>query len=465
MSKTVDEKVVEMRFDNAQFERNVTTSMGTLDKLKKALNFKDSSKSLETVSAAAKKVDMSGLYNGVETVRMKFSALEVMAVTALANITNSAVNAGKRMISALTIQPVKDGFAEYETQMNAVQTILANTQKEGTNVKMVNAALDDLNHYADKTIYNFTEMTRNIGTFTAAGVKLGTSVSSITGINSGTSGVLSQLNTIMTNMRTMIISRGSVFMSAGVQLMNSLSGGIRNGGSRVNSALTSALSGCSATIRSYHSSFVSAGAYLGSGLVSGINSKSDAVYKAGYRLGEKAVAGEKAGQQSASPSKLTRKAGRWLGEGLIIGMKEMSTAVYSSGKSMGRSASDSITEALSSISNIDDWNVDTDPSITIHPVFDMSNIDSGLNYIDSALSGTKAVQLSSSVAAITPVSSLTNQNVSNQDVVNAINKLRKDIGSKTGNTYNLGGITYDDGSNVADAVESLVRAVKIEGRR
>ena len=308
-----------------------------------------------------------------------------------------------------------------------------------------------------------TSVQTKSGAFSGAGRKLMNSLR--TGINSGTSGVLSQLNTIMTNMRTMIISRGSVFMSAGVQLMNSLSGGIRNGGSRVNSALTSALSGCSATIRSYHSSFVSAGAYLGSGLVSGINSKSDAVYKAGYRLGEKAVAGEKAGQQSASPSKLTRKAGRWLGEGLIIGMKEMSTAVYSSGKSMGRSASDSITEALSSISNIDDWNVDTDPSITIHPVFDMSNIDSGLSYIDSALSGTKAVQLSSSVAAITPVSSLTNQNGSNQDVVNAINKLRKDIGSKTGNTYNLGGITYDDGSNVADAVQSLVRAAKIEGRK
>ena len=308
-----------------------------------------------------------------------------------------------------------------------------------------------------------TSVQTKSGAFSGAGRKLMNSLR--TGINSGTSGVLSQLNTIMTNMRTMIISRGSVFMSAGVQLMNSLSGGIRNGGSRVNSALTSALSGCSATIRSYHSSFVSAGAYLGSGLVSGINSKLSAVYKAGYRLGEKAVAGEKAGQQSASPSKLTRKAGRWLGEGLIIGMKEMSTAVYSSGKSMGRSASDSITEALSSISNIDDWNVDTDPSITIHPVFDMSNIDSGLSYIDSALSGTKAVQLSSSVAAITPVSSLTNQNGSNQDVVNAINKLRKDIGSKTGNTYNLGGITYDDGSNVADAVQSLVRAAKIEGRK
>ena len=308
-----------------------------------------------------------------------------------------------------------------------------------------------------------TSVQTKSGAFSGAGRKLMNSLR--TGINSGTSGVLSQLNTIMTNMRTTIISRGSVFMSAGVQLMNSLTRGISSGGSKISSALASSLRGCSTTIRSYYSSFETAGSYLGSGLVSGINSKLSAVYKAGYRLGEKAVAGEKAGQQSASPSKLTRKAGRWLGEGLIIGMKEMSTAVYSSGKSMGRSASDSITEALSSISNIDDWNVDTDPSITIHPVFDMSNIDSGLSYIDSALSGTKAVQLSSSVAAITPVSSLTNQNGSNQDVVNAINKLRKDIGSKTGNTYNLGGITYDDGSNVADAVQSLVRAVKIEGRR
>lgn len=182
MSRTIDERIVEMRFDNAQFEKNVATSMSTLDKLKKSLNFKDSSKSLEELGTAARKVDMSPLANGVETVRAKFSAMEVIAITALANITNSALNTGKRIVSAITTQPIKDGFAEYETQMNAVQTILANTQKEGTNVKMVNAALDELNHYADKTIYNFTEMTRNIGTFTAAGVKLDTSVSAIQGI-------------------------------------------------------------------------------------------------------------------------------------------------------------------------------------------------------------------------------------------------------------------------------------------
>lgn len=181
-SKEVDERVVEMRFDNAQFEKNVQTSMSTLDKLKAKLNFNGVSKGLEDVGNATKKLEFSGVTSGIEAVQAKLSAMEVIGVTALANITNSAVNAGKRIASAITIDPVRDGFNEYETQMNAVQTILANTQKEGTNVKQVNAALDQLNTYADKTIYNFTEMTRNIGTFTAAGVKLDTSVSAIQGI-------------------------------------------------------------------------------------------------------------------------------------------------------------------------------------------------------------------------------------------------------------------------------------------
>ena len=182
MSKTVDERVVEMRFDNKQFESNVQTSMSTLDKLKQKLNLSGASKGLENINTSAKNVNMSGLANGVETVRAKFSALEVIGVTALANITNSAVNAGKRMVKALTLDPVISGFQEYETQINAVQTILANTSSKGTTLDQVNDALYELNQYADLTIYNFTEMTRNIGTFTAAGVDLETSVSAIQGI-------------------------------------------------------------------------------------------------------------------------------------------------------------------------------------------------------------------------------------------------------------------------------------------
>lgn len=182
MSRTIDERVVSMEFDNKNFESNVRTSLNTLEKLKQSLNLSGAAKGLENVNSAVKSVDLSGMSNAVDTVKLKFSALEVMAVTALSNITNSAVNAGKRLVAAFTIDPIASGFSEYETQINAVQTILANTQSKGTTLDQVNNALDELNHYADMTIYNFTEMTRNIGTFTAAGVDLDTSVQAIKGI-------------------------------------------------------------------------------------------------------------------------------------------------------------------------------------------------------------------------------------------------------------------------------------------
>lgn len=182
MSTTIDNKVVEMQFDNRQFERGVSQSMSTLDKLKQKLNFSGATRGLKELGDAARRTDMTGLAKGVEVVQAKFSALQVAGITVLSNITNSAVNAGKRIASALTIDPIKTGFQEYETQMGAIQTILANTQSKGSTLQDVNAALDELNTYADKTIYNFTEMTRNIGTFTAAGVDLEKSVTSIKGI-------------------------------------------------------------------------------------------------------------------------------------------------------------------------------------------------------------------------------------------------------------------------------------------
>lgn len=179
---TIDQRVVEMRFDNKQFESGVATTMTTLEKFKQALNLSGASKGLDDVSSAAKRFDMSSVGAAVDVVQSKFTALEIMGITALSRLTNYAITTGKRMASALTIDPIKTGFQEYETQINAVQTILANTSSKGTDLDDVNKALDTLNTYADKTIYNFTEMTRNIGTFTAAGVDLDTSVSAIQGI-------------------------------------------------------------------------------------------------------------------------------------------------------------------------------------------------------------------------------------------------------------------------------------------
>ena len=179
---SVDNRVVQMQFDNKQFESGVKQTMTSLESLKKSLNFTNAAKGFDTINAKANKTDLSGLKQAVESVKDRFNAMGIVGITILQNVTNAAISAGTKISKALTIQPILDGFAEYETQINAVQTILANTQSEGTNIKTVNAALDTLNTYADKTIYNFTEMTRNIGTFTAAGVKLQTSVDSIQGI-------------------------------------------------------------------------------------------------------------------------------------------------------------------------------------------------------------------------------------------------------------------------------------------
>jgi len=182
MSSEIDNRVVQMNFDNKQFEQGVSETMKSLDGLKKSLKLDDAAKGFNNIDKASKNINFDHLANSVDNISSKFSALGIMGVTALQNLTNSAVNAGKKMVAAFTIDPLKDGFKEYETQINSVQTILANTEAKGTTLGQVNSALNELNTYADKTIYNFTEMTRNIGTFTAAGVDLKTSVSAIKGI-------------------------------------------------------------------------------------------------------------------------------------------------------------------------------------------------------------------------------------------------------------------------------------------
>jgi tape measure domain-containing protein len=194
MSTTIDEKVVEMRFDNKQFEQNVQTSLSTLDKLKQSLNLTDAAKGLEDVNTAASKCDMSPLTNAVETVHVKFSAFEVMAITALTNITNQAINAGEKLVSSLSIDQVTAGWEKYAEKTTAVQTIMsatANTWKEnaeaigytGTQMEFVTDQLEKLNWFSDETSYSFTDMTSNIGKFTSNGVALTDAVQAMQGIS------------------------------------------------------------------------------------------------------------------------------------------------------------------------------------------------------------------------------------------------------------------------------------------
>ena len=183
MSKVIDEKVVSMEFDNKRFERNVSTTINTIDKLKESLQFKDASKGFEEITESSKKVNMSSLGQSVDTVKLKFSALQIAAVTALTNITNSAVNAGKRLVASLSTDNIAAGWNKYEQKTGSVQTIMNAT---GKSIEEVNGYLDKLMWYSDETSYGFTDMTASLAQLTSAGGNIDNLIPMIEGIANAT---------------------------------------------------------------------------------------------------------------------------------------------------------------------------------------------------------------------------------------------------------------------------------------
>ena len=166
MSKTVDERVVSMQFDNRRFERNVKTSMGTIKKLKNSLNFEETSKSLEELDKQAKNVDMKTLSKNADSVKLKFTALQVVAVRALTRIADSAMNAGKKIVASLSTDQISAGWSKFEQKTASVQTIMNST---GKSIDEVSKYLDTLMWYSDQTSYGFTDMTSALAQMTSAG--------------------------------------------------------------------------------------------------------------------------------------------------------------------------------------------------------------------------------------------------------------------------------------------------------
>jgi tape measure domain-containing protein len=176
---SVDNRIVNMKFDNAAFEKGAATTMSTLDKLKQSLNFKDSAKGMQDVQSSVNKFNMGTMEAAVTGVSNKFIALTTIAVTALSTITSKAIESGTQIVKSLTIDPIAAGFREYEQKIGSIQTIMAGS---GESLKTVNKYLKELNEYSDQTIYSFADMTSNIGKFTNAGVSLKDSVASIKGV-------------------------------------------------------------------------------------------------------------------------------------------------------------------------------------------------------------------------------------------------------------------------------------------
>ena len=182
---SVDNRIVNMEFNNKGFESGVSTTLNSLKKLNESLKMKDATSGINDVDKSVKNlahVGMGSLIDSADSVTSKYAMLASFLDGVFENLGGRAVDIGMKIGKALTIDPIKTGFDEYETKMGAIQTILTNTAHAGTTMDDVTAALNNLNKYADQTIYNFAEMTKNIGTFTAAGIDLDTSTAAIKGI-------------------------------------------------------------------------------------------------------------------------------------------------------------------------------------------------------------------------------------------------------------------------------------------
>ena len=178
MSSSIDQRIVEMQFDNAQFEKGISTSLKSIDNLEKGLKLDGASKGLESVSKAANSMDFSGLQGGIYAVQQKFSALEVIGITALQRITNAAISTGESLVKSLSIDQISAGFAKFGSKTSSVATLVA----QGNELERVNEQLDRLNWFTDETSYSFTDMVANIAKFTASGKGLEESVTAMEGI-------------------------------------------------------------------------------------------------------------------------------------------------------------------------------------------------------------------------------------------------------------------------------------------
>lgn len=178
MSNVIDQRIVEMKFDNSDFEKNVKTSMESLENLKKSIDSAESVKAFENIGEASNNLKLEGISGAVEAVQNKFSALETIAIGALLKIGSQAVDAGEKLLKSFTVDNVAAGWNKFAEKTVSVGTLIS----QGFDMKEVEDQLDRLAWFTDETSYNFTDMVSNIGKFTASGKGLTESVTAMEGI-------------------------------------------------------------------------------------------------------------------------------------------------------------------------------------------------------------------------------------------------------------------------------------------
>ena len=311
---------------------------------------------------------------------------------------------------------------------------------------------------------NVSEM---VQAFSGASTKLAISGSDmieglIKGMKSKISSVKNAVNELVDALNRSITSKASTFQQAGAALMAKFASGLTSKKGAAKTAVTSCIATSVSSLRSYYGAFYNAGSYLVSGFAAGISANS---YKAAAKARAMANAAEKAAREALainSPSKVFREIGKGIPEGFVQGIEMLSGSVDKSVYEMADGAISSVGNTISKLATLVESDIDSQP--TIRPVLDLSDVRSGAASIGSLFDTTSQVGVMANVGTVSTMMRGYGRNGGNSDIVSAIDKLRKDLGNISGDTYTVGNVTYDDGSNIADAVKTITRVARMERR-
>lgn len=375
--------------------------------------------------------DFDGIGNSIKTFCDSFDNVDASKVETAINSINKLVNTIKSM----------DGLNT--NGVNTFKGILNSLSGDAVNLKGIG------NSFSDDQIASFNSIGSSVVNAIASGMK--SKSSEFTSIG----------HSILSSIKSSLNYNVQQFKTSGETIMSNFVSGIKGSKNTASSAFTSMMAFITMSLKGYYNSFYSIGGYLVTGFANGISANS---YKAKAKAKAMAQAAEKAVRkelQVHSPSKKTDKVGQYFDMGFANGIEKKSHLSVQAAKTMAASAIDSTKQTISRLGQMLAMDVDAQP--TIRPVMDLSEISSGVSMMNGMLAINPMVGVGSNISAINAMMQ-NRQNGTTNDVVSAINDLGKTLGNTRGDTYTINGVTYDDGSNISDAVATLINAAKV-GRR
>ena len=386
---------------------------------------------LEDYSSKVSEINSDSVSSSISNVKKLVSLINSMA-----GLDTSGVSSFKSAINSLATTDMAGFKAAFSdtSKFTAVGTNIVNAIKNG--------------------------MTSGSASLTATGKTLVTNL--VTGMNTASVTANMAMIRILTAMTQTITAKRETFKNQGSALMESLVSGVKSKDNSVKTSVRSSVSLAAKSIRDYYDSFYNAGSYLVSGFANGI---SENAYKATAKAEAMAKKAKEAAEEAlgvASPSKVFIRIGGYVAEGFARGIDRLAYMAANSAVDMGDTAISTISKSISRISEAVNSDIDAQP--TIRPVLDLSDVRSGASAISGLFDSPASIGVMANVGAISNSMNHRQNGVSNGDVVNAIDKLRHGL-NNIGNTYyTIDGITYSNGDEVADAIQRLTRAVRVEGR-